>query len=103
MPGQGVTSMFNFGLSTGVVHGILAAYKIPYTRVSPARWKKVVLSDMGKDKDAAVVRAVQLYPACADLLIKGKKKYDGRAEALLMAHYARQTNYSGLVLTDEEE
>lgn len=103
MPGQGVTSMFSFGLSTGIVHGILAALRIPYSRISPVRWKKVMMPDMGKDKDAAVVRAVQLYPDCAPLLMKGKKKYDGRAEALLMAHYARHISSPGLVLVDEEE
>ena len=103
MPGQGVSSMFNFGMSTGAVHGILAALRIPFTTVSPVRWKKIMLPDMGKDKDAAVARALQLFPEVSSLLVSGKKKYDGRAEALLMASYAIRTASIGLVLADEEE
>ena len=36
MPGQGVTSMFNFGQSFGVLKGICAALSIPIYFVRPA-------------------------------------------------------------------
>ncbi|HYE77376.1 MAG TPA: hypothetical protein VEI97_05275 [bacterium] len=91
MPGQGVTSMFNFGVSLGVVIGAMAALRVPYTRVRPMTWKKRVMGDMGKDKDAAVARACQLFPEVADQLVVGKTKKDGRAEALLLAWYLRET------------
>ena len=35
MPGQGVTSMFNFGQSFGVIKGICSALNIPIHFVSP--------------------------------------------------------------------
>ena len=40
MPGQGVTSMFNFGKSFGYILGVLEANKIPYQLVPPQTWKK---------------------------------------------------------------
>lgn len=89
MPGQGVVSMFNFGQSTGILLGVLAALQVPYFQVSPVRWKKHVMKDMGKDKDASVVKAMQMFPSLSEHLVsKRGKKLDGRAEALLLAHYA---------------
>ena len=40
MPGQGVTSMFNFGQSFGVIKGICSAMQLPIHFVRPAKWKK---------------------------------------------------------------
>ena len=40
MPGQGVTSMFNFGQSFGVIKGICAALGLPIYFVRPTKWKK---------------------------------------------------------------
>ena len=40
MPGQGVTSMFNFGQSFGVIKGICSAMELPIYYVRPAKWKK---------------------------------------------------------------
>lgn len=87
MPGQGVTSMFNFGKGYGLWIGILAAMQIPYTLVTPQAWKKEVMQGVG-DKDAARGKAMQLYPASAQLL--SRKKDIGRADALLIAHFGWQ-------------
>jgi crossover junction endodeoxyribonuclease RuvC len=84
MPGQGVRSMFTTGYGFGVWLGVLAALRMPYTRVRPSVWKKAC--SLGKDKEAARLRAQQLYPG-ADLR---RKKDHGRAEALLLAHYGCQ-------------
>ena len=40
MPGQGVTSMFNFGQSFGILKGICSAMQLPMYFVRPAKWKK---------------------------------------------------------------
>jgi crossover junction endodeoxyribonuclease RuvC len=88
MPGQGVRSMFTMGDGFGSWKGILAALSIPYTLVTPQRWKKYLMDGMGKDKDASRLRAIQLFPTYADLF--SRKKDDGRAEALLIAWYGRQ-------------
>ena len=87
MPGQGVTSMFSFGKGFGMWLGILAALDIPHQPVAPQTWKKVMLADGGKEKDAARVKAHQLYPQIADQL--SRKRDHGRADALLMAAWAQ--------------
>jgi crossover junction endodeoxyribonuclease RuvC len=88
MPGQGVTSMFSFGKNFGTWLGILAALKLPHQQVAPVSWKKRMMTDMGKDKDASRVRAMQLFPnAQRDLYLK---KHHGRADALLIAEYGRR-------------
>lgn len=81
MPGQGVSSMYQFGRSVGMLEGILAALQIPVSYVSPQVWQKDVGSRDGKDGNRA--RAAELYPAYAGEF--ARKKDDGRADAALMA------------------
>ena len=89
MPGQGVTSMFSMELGYGMWLGLLAAFDIPHTLVTPQAWKKVMMSGMGKEKDASRIRALQLYPHLSnDLKLK---KHHGRADALLIAEYIKRT------------
>lgn len=95
MPGQGVVSMFSFGRSFGVILGVLSALRIPHLLVAPQRWKKSMMKDMGKEKDASVVRALQIYPLLSEHLIsKRGKKLDGRADALLLSQYAYEISGS---------
>lgn len=82
MPKQGVSSMFSFGCSYGIIQGVLAALSIPMVIVSPRKWKKQA-GLIGKEKDAARALAQQLYPI-AEL---GRKKDIGRADAILIALY----------------
>jgi crossover junction endodeoxyribonuclease RuvC len=85
--------MFSFGKNYGTWLGIMAALKIPHQQVSPATWKKSILSDMGKEKDASRVKAMQLFPnSQRDLYLK---KHHGRADALLMAEWARRVSSPG--------
>lgn len=81
MPGQGVSSMYQFGRSVGMLEGILAALQIPVSYVSPQVWQKDVGSRDGKDGNRA--RAAELYPAYAELF--SRKRDDGRADSALMA------------------
>lgn len=83
MPGQGVTSMFSFGRSFGIVLGILASYRLPTTLVHPKTWKKALSVRDGKD--GARLRASELMPGDAHQW--ALKKHDGRAEAALIAYY----------------
>ena len=94
MPGQGVTSMFGFGKGYGIWIGILAALGIPYTFVTPQSWKKELMQGE-HDKEAAVGRALQLYPQCsAELTVRRgavtKPQALGRADALLIAEFGRR-------------
>jgi crossover junction endodeoxyribonuclease RuvC len=89
MPGQGVTSMFSFGYSTGSLQQALASAKIPFTLVQPATWKAMYgLRGGAENKAASVAKAVDLFPKHRELFFgpKGGGK-DGRAEAALLAHY----------------
>lgn len=88
MPGQGVTSMFNFGKSAGYIEGVLSALGIPYQLVSPATWKRE-FSLIGKDKRASIEVCRKLFP---DVDLKRTERCkvdsDGKAEATLLACYA---------------
>jgi crossover junction endodeoxyribonuclease RuvC len=88
MPKQGVSSSFRFGEGKGIWEGILAAFKIPMELVSPQRWKKEMMADQGKEKKAARLKAMSLFPDMPDAFTRVKD--DGRAEAMLMAEYGRR-------------
>ena len=81
MPGQGVTSMFNFGKGYGYIMGVLAGLQMRVVNVTPNRWKKDM--KLAPGKDASRERAMQLHPQISDRF--ARKKEDGRAEALLLA------------------
>lgn len=84
MPGQGVSSMFSFGHSAGIIEGVVAALQIPITLVPPAAWKKSQ-GLVGKDKDAARTRAAQLYPRERTFDLKGKGQ--ALADAVFIARH----------------
>jgi len=86
MPGQGVSSMFSFGHSTGTVMGVLGAIGIPHTLVTPQAWKKAA-GLIGKDKDAARSRAIQLWPDWREMDLKGRGQ--ALADAALIARYGK--------------
>jgi crossover junction endodeoxyribonuclease RuvC len=86
MPGQGVTSMFSFGFAAGSLQQALASAEIPVTLVTPASWKAIYGLRGGREnKDMSRTKASELFPGCEHLW--ARKKDDGRAEAVLLAHY----------------
>lgn len=87
MPGQGVSSMFNFGHSCGTVMGVLGALGIPHTLITPQAWKKSA-GLIGTDKDASRARAIQLWPKWRELDKKGKGQ--ALADAALIAKHGSQ-------------
>jgi crossover junction endodeoxyribonuclease RuvC len=80
-PGQGVSSMFSFGRSVGIIEGVLAARQIPVTFVTPQAWQKQ--SGAAKGKDGSRQRVMELFPQEAHLFARVKD--DGRADAVLIA------------------
>lgn len=86
MPGQGVSSTFNFGVSVGIIRGVLAAREIVLVHVQPSKWK--ARFNLSRDKELSRSRAIDLYPGQSTRL--ARKKDHGRAEALLIAHYAKE-------------
>lgn len=90
MPHQGVKSMFSFGHSLGFIEGVLAANRIPYQLVPPAKWKKE-FGLIGKDKREAIIVCKKLFPGINLLPTERcRTESDGMADALLMAEYARR-------------
>jgi len=85
MPKQGVASTFKFGMSVGLVHGVLLANGVPVHLVVPSKWKKN-WNLLHQDKDAARALALHLYPRVGGL---SRKRDQGRADALLMGQYFR--------------
>lgn len=83
MPGQGVSSMFNFGQSYGAIRGVLAGLQIPITMVTPRKWMSDLKVSGGKDGNRQ--RAAQLFPAYAASF--SRVKDDGRADAALLAFW----------------
>lgn len=81
MPNQGVSSMFAFGRSAGVIEGVLAALEVPVSYVQPAVWARTM--NKGYGKDASRHRAMELHPDKQELF--KLVKHDGRAEAVLIA------------------
>ncbi len=90
MPGQGVTSMFNFGQTFGAIKGITAALNLPIYFVRPAKWKKHF--DLIKSsKDASRTKAIEIYPSLAENL--SRKKDVNKSDAILIARYFSETGF----------
>ena len=88
MPGQGVTSMFNFGQSFGVIKGICSAMQLPIHFVRPTKWKKY-FNLINTAKDASRSRAIEIFPKVSDKL--KRKKDSNKADAILIASYYYNT------------
>ena len=91
MPGQGVTSMFNFGQSFGVLKGICAAMQLPMYFVRPAKWKKY-FNLINAEKDASRTKAIQIFPYISAQL--SRKKDANKADAILIASFFYETYQS---------
>ena len=89
MPGQGVTSMFNFGQSFGILKGICSAMQLPMFFVRPAKWKKY-FGLINSEKDASRTRAIEMFPYFSSHL--SKKKDSNKADAILIASFYHE-NY----------
>ena len=88
MPGQGVTSMFNFGQSFGILKGICSAMQIPMYFVRPAKWKKY-FNLINSEKDASRTRVIEIFPYFSSQL--SKKKDSNKADAILISSFYYET------------
>ena len=88
MPGQGVTSMFNFGQSFGILKGICSAMQLPMFFVRPAKWKKY-FNLINSQKDASRTRVIEIFPYFSTQL--SKKKDSNKADAILIASFYYET------------
>ena len=88
MPGQGVTSMFNFGQSFGILKGICSAMQLSMYFVRPAKWKKY-FNLINSEKDASRTKAIEIFPYISKEL--SKKKDGNKADAILIASFFFET------------
>ena len=88
MPGQGVTSMFNFGQSFGILKGICSAMQLPMYFIRPAKWKKY-FGLIKSEKDASRTKAIEMFPYFSSQL--SKKKDSNKADAILISSYYYET------------
>ena len=88
MPGQGVTSMFNFGQSFGILKGICSAMQLPMFFVRPAKWKKY-FNLINSEKDASRTRVIEIFPYFSSQL--SRKKDSNKADAILIASFYYET------------
>ena len=88
MPGQGVTSMFNFGQSFGVLKGICSAMQLSMYFVRPAKWKKYY-GLIKTEKDASRTKVIEIFPYISNKL--SKKKDSNKADAILIANFFNNT------------
>ena len=88
MPGQGVTSMFNFGQSFGILKGICSGMQLPVFFVRPAKWKKYY-NLINSEKDASRTRAIEIFPYYSSHL--SRKKDSNKADAILISSFFFET------------
>ena len=88
MPGQGVTSMFNFGQTFGAIKGVCAALSLPIYFVRPSKWKKH-FELINSSKDASRTKVIEMYPHLSDQL--SKKKDVNKSDAILIARFFSDT------------
>ena len=91
MPGQGVTSMFNFGQTFGAIKGICAALGLPIFFVRPLKWKKH-FELVNSSKDSSRTKAIEMYPLLSSEL--SKKKDVNKSDAILIARFYSDTRFN---------
>lgn len=95
MPKQGVRSVFTFGENYGAWQGVLAALHVPYITPTPQQWMRGLV-DKKAGKSANVATAKRMFPEVNFHGPRGGAR-DGRADALLIAWYAKQQGDRGLM------
>ena len=88
MPGQGVTSMFNFGQSFGVLKGICSAMQLSTHFIRPAKWKKY-FGLIKTEKDASRTKVIEIFPYISSQL--SRKKDSNKADAILISSFFHNT------------
>ena len=90
MPGQGVTSMFNFGQTFGAIKGVCAALELPIFFVRPSKWKKH-FELINSSKDSSRTKVIEMYPSLSNQL--SKKKDVNKSDAILIARFYNETRF----------
>jgi len=88
MPRQGVCSMFNFGFSTGGLHGVCCALDLPITTVQPRTWQKTLMGDAKHEKEDTIAWVINKFPSVNLLATpRSKKPHDGMSDSIAIGYY----------------
>ena len=90
MPGQGVTSMFNFGQTFGAIKGVCAALNLSIFFVRPSKWKRH-FELINSSKDSSRTKVIEMYPSLSRQL--SKKKDVNKSDAILIARFFSETRF----------
>lgn len=100
MPGQGVTSMFNFGRGFGSIEGVLAGLSLPLYYVTPQAWykqlSKITIPNKGSGSKKDLVAAFVRAHGPKELDLEKKKNY-GLADAYMIARYGARLIHDGKI------
>jgi len=91
MPGQGVSSVFNYGVGFGALQMALIVSGFPHEIIHPRKWQKVVLDGLpGNDtKKRAILKCQRRLPSLDLTPGKKRKPHEGLADAACMALFAQ--------------
>lgn len=89
----GGSSNFSFGMGKGILMGLVAGKKLPYTLVNPKAWQKVSWEGVTKQSDTkktSLVAAKRLFPDETFLATeRSRVPHDGFIDAALIAFYGK--------------
>ncbi len=92
MPGNGVTSMFNFGYTFGILLGVGHTFTRKISTIPPRTWKNLVLKDYPHDKQGSISFVQAFYPKLNLILPRKKIPHDGMADSMCISHYLKLTS-----------
>jgi crossover junction endodeoxyribonuclease RuvC len=95
-PGQGVTSMFSFGCSFGILRGVVAWLDCRLVLVEPKDWQGVILGPNGGDQDTkelSIKAAISMWPTVNFVKSpRSRKPHDGLCDAACLAAFGLRTS-----------
>lgn len=95
MPGQGVSSMFTFGLGLGRIHGVLIGLAATWTNVSPQAWQRW-LPEGEAPKGRILAFAAERWGLRQFILPGCRVSHEGAIDAAGIAEYMRRVTLGEL-------
>lgn len=95
--GSSAKSNFNFGWILGVIEGTLSTIGLPYTKVAPKTWQKLMYQGIPKNENKKVMSIMACHKIYPTVNLKRtercKNEDDNFSDSLLMAEYGRRMNF----------
>ena len=88
MPGQGVSSMFNFGRSYGAIVGLTYGLGYNLNLVTPQTWQKIIPDDGSFDGPKDRIRRAIVAEGLEKVVTLKRSMHQGVCDAYFIAKYA---------------